>query len=55
MNWPQVIKQLAAEAIVEIKRMADAAREQIDRDFSFLNRSRGQKNRWANHSKKGKS
>ena len=55
MNWQQAIEQRAAEAMAEIKRLANAAREQIDRDFAFLNRSRGQKKRWANQRQKGKS
>lgn len=47
MNYLQIIETRAAEALAEIKAMADAARKEINASFEFINRSRGQKRRFA--------
>lgn len=41
-----VIEERANQALAEIRKMADAAREEIDRRAAFLKRSHGQRKRW---------
>lgn len=47
VNWEQQIEVRAAEIQAEVKRMCDAAREEISRRFAFIARSAGQKRRHA--------
>lgn len=47
MNYLELIELRAAEIQAEVKRMCDAAREEIARRFAFIARSAGQKRRHA--------
>lgn len=49
MTLETLIEIRASQALAEIRHMARMALEEIDRRFAFINRSNGQKKRWAAH------
>ena len=49
-----VIERIAEEALAEGRLMVARAREATDRGFAFLNRSNGQRFRWAKYHNGGK-
>ena len=45
MSYEQIIEKIHAEAMAEIRAMATNAREELNRKFSFIVRSSGQRRR----------